>query len=213
MALKLETTIREKDKAKRLLKRKLVPGIVYGPGHENVEVQIPEREIVSMLYKAKETTPIHLVIKGKSNEVEKDVFIKSVQLHKLTDKIIHVDFYEPEPGKVMHFKVPLKFVGEPVGVKAGGTFEEIIRELEVEVLPKNLIEEIVVDTSNLQVGEAIRISDIDIPETMKVFEDPDEVVVAIKAPRAEEVVTPSVEEEEVEPEAIKEKSEEKPKEE
>lgn len=213
MALNLETTVREKDKAKRLLKRKLVPGVVYGPGHENVEVQIPESEIVSVLHKAKETTPIHLVIKGKDSEVEKDVFIKSIQLHKLTDKIIHVDFYEPEPGKVMHFKIPLKFVGEPVGVKAGGILEEIIRELEIEVLPKDLIEEIVVDTSNLQVGEAIRIKDIDIPETMKIFEDPDEVLVAVKAPRAEEVVTPVVEEEEVEPEAIKEKSEEESKEE
>ncbi len=216
MALNLETTIREEDKAKRLLKRKLVPGIVYGPGHENVKVQIPESEIVSILHKARETTPIHLVIKKEeSDKVEKDVFIKSIQIHKLTDKIIHVDFYEPEPGKVMHFRIPLRFVGEAAGVKAGGILDEIIRELEIEVLPRDLVEEITVDVSNLEIGESIRVKDIDIPENIKVLEDMDETVVAVKAPRAEEIVTPTEgeEEEEVEPEAIKEKSEEESEEE
>ncbi len=208
MALNLETTIREKDKAKRLLKRKFVPAIVYGPEQENVEVQIPESEIASLLDKARETTPIHLLIKKEDGNVEKDVFIKSAQRHKLTGKIIHVDFYEPEPGKIMHFRLPLRFVGEAVGVKEGGILDEVIRELDIEVLPKDLIEEIEVDVSKLNVGDSIRVSDLSVPETMKVLTDVDEVVVGIKAPRAEEVITTEEVEEEIEPEAIKEKSEE-----
>ena len=208
MALNLEATIREKDKAKRLLKRKFVPAIVYGPEQENVEVQIPEAEIMSLLDKARETTPIHLVIKEENGDVEKDVFIKSAQRHKLTGKIIHVDFYEPESGKIMHFRVPLRFVGEAIGIKEGGIPDEVIRELDIEVLPKDLIEEIEVDVSKLNVGDSIRVSDLDIPETMKVLTDLDEVVVGVKAPRAEEVITTEEVEEEIEPEAIKEKSEE-----
>ena len=208
MALNLEATIRERDKAKRLLKRKFVPAIVYGPEQENVEVQIPEAEIMSLLDKARETTPIHLVIKKENGGVEKDVFIKSAQRHKLTGKIIHVDFYEPERGKIMHFRIPLRFVGEALGVKAGGILDEVIRELDIEVLPKDLIEEIEVDVSKLNVGDSIRVSDLDIPETMKVLTDLDEVVVGVKAPRAEEIITTEEVEEEIEPEAIKEKSEE-----
>lgn len=208
MALNLEATIREKDKAKRLLRRKFVPAIVYGPEQENVEVQIPEAEIRSLIDKARETTPIHLVIKEENGDVEKDVFIKSAQRHKLTGKIIHVDFYEPERGKIMHFRIPLRFVGEAVGVKAGGILDEVIRELDIEVLPKDLIEEIEVDVSKLNVGDSIRVSNLDIPETMKVLTDLDEVVVGVKAPRAEEIITTEEVEEEIEPEAIKEKSEE-----
>ncbi len=208
MALNLEVTIREKDKAKRLLKRKVVPAIVYGPEQENVEVQIPEAEIVSLLNKARETTPIHLVIREENGNVEKDVFVKSAQRHKLTGKIIHVDFYEPERGKIMHFRIPLKFVGEAVGVKAGGILDEVIRELDIEVLPKDLIEEIEVDVSKLNVGDSTRVSDLDIPETMKVLTDLEEVVVGVKAPRAEEIIETEEAEEEIEPEAIKEKSEE-----
>ncbi len=208
MALNLEVTIREKDKAKRLLKRKVVPAIVYGPEQENVEVQIPEAEIVSLLNKARETTPIHLVIREENGNVEKDVFVKSAQRHKLTGKIIHVDFYEPERGKIMHFRIPLKFIGEAVGVKAGGILDEVIRELDIEVLPKDLIEEIEVDVSKLNVGDSTRVSDLDIPETMKVLTDLEEVVVGVKAPRAEEIIETEEAEEEIEPEAIKEKSEE-----
>ncbi len=211
MALTLEATVRENEKAKRLLKKNLIPGIVYGPDRENIKVQIPEAEIVSLLEKARETTPVHLIIKGDKTE-ELDVFIKSIQRHKLTTKVIHADFYEPEKGKVMHFRIPLKFVGEAAGVKAGGVLEEVIREIEIEVLPKDLIEEIVVDVSSLGVGESLRVKDLNIPETMKILTDLDEVVVGIKAPRAEEVEV-TEESEEVEPEAIKEKApEEKEKE-
>ncbi len=213
MALTLEAAVRENEKAKRLLKKKFVPAIVYGPDRENIKIQIPEAEITSLLEKARETTPIHLVVKGEKDTEELDVFIKSIQRHKLTTKVIHADFYEPEKGKVMHFRIPLKFVGEAAGVKAGGILEEIIRELEIEVLPKDLIEEIVVDVSSLEMGDALRVKDLNIPETMKVLTDLDEVVVGVKAPRAEEVVTPEEVEEEVEPEAIKEKSSEENKEE
>ena len=206
MALTLEAAIRKDEKAKRLLREKLVPGIVYGPDRENIKIQIPEAEITSLLEKARETTPVHLVVKGENETEELDVFIKSIQRHKLTTKVIHADFYEPEKGKVMHFRIPLKFVGEAAGVKTGGILEEVIRELEIEVLPKDLIEEIAVDVSALEVGDSLRVKDLNIPENMKVLTDLDEVVVGVKAPRAEEVITTEEVEEEVEPEAIKEKT-------
>ncbi len=208
MALTLEAAIRKDEKAKRLLREKLVPGIVYGPDRENIKIQIPEAEITSLLEKARETTPVHLVVKGENETEELDVFIKSIQRHKLTTKVIHADFYEPEKGKVMHFRIPLKFVGEAAGVKTGGILEEVIRELEIEVLPKDLIEEIAVDVSALEVGDSLRVKDLNIPENMKVLTDLDEVVVGVKAPRAEEVITTEEVEEEVEPEAIKEKTSE-----
>ncbi|WP_036221941.1 50S ribosomal protein L25 [Mesoaciditoga lauensis] len=206
MALTLEAAIRKDGKAKRLLRERLVPGIVYGPDRENIKIQIPEAEITSLLEKARETTPVHLVVKGENDTEELDVFIKSIQRHKLTTKVIHADFYEPEKGKVMHFRIPLKFVGEAAGVKTGGILEEVIRELEIEVLPKDLIEEIAVDVSALEVGDSLRVKDLNIPENMKVLTDLDEVVVGVKAPRAEEVITTEEVEEEVEPEAIKEKT-------
>ncbi len=201
MALKLEAAVRENEKAKKLLEKNCIPAVVYGPGHENVEIQLPEGVFVSLLHTTKETTPIHLVVDGKT---EKDVFIKSVQFHKMTGKIIHVDFYEPEPGKRMHFNLPIEFFGEAKGVKAGGILDELVREISVEALPKDIIEEIKVDISDVDVGDALRIKDLPVPESFKILENLDEVVLTIKAPRGEEIVEEEEEELE-EPEAIKTK--------
>lgn len=201
MALRLEAAARENEKAAKLLKKGCIPAIVYGPGHENVEIQMSESVFVSLLHMAKETTPVHLTIADKG---EKDVFIKSVQFHKMSGKVIHVDFYEPEPGKSMHFKLPIEFVGEAKGVSAGGILDELVREISVEALPKDIIEEIKVDISDVEVGDALRIKDLPIPENFKILENLDEVVLTIKAPRGEEI--PEEGEEEItEPEAIKTK--------
>jgi large subunit ribosomal protein L25 len=206
MAVQLKAAARKDIKAKNLIRKGEIPGIVYGPGRENIKVQISESELLSLVTKAKETTPVHIVVDVNGKNEERDVFIKTVQIHKVTGKIIHIDLYEPDPQKEMKFRVPIKFTGEAEGIKAGGIFDELMRDVDAETLPANIIEEIVFDVSKLKLGESIRVKDLTVPQNVKLLVNPESVVAVIKAPRAEEIVSPAAEAvESAEPEAIKAK--------
>ncbi len=206
MAVQLMAAVRSSAKAKNLIKKGVIPGIVYGPGRSNLKVQMSESELMSLMSKAKETTPVHAVVDVNGKNEERDVFIKTVQLHKVSGKIIHIDLYEPDPKKEMRFRVPIEFVGEALGVKEGGMFDELLRDIEAEAFPSNVIDEIKVDVSGLKIGDPLRVKDLKVPQNVKILNDPENVIAIIKAPRAEEVVAPTAEvAEAVEPEAIKAK--------
>lgn len=206
MAVQLKAVVRENIHAKNLLRGGNVPVIVYGPDHENLKVQVLEGEIESLISKAKETTPVHITVNLDGGVEERNVFIKAVQFHKVTGKIIHVDLYEPDPKKHMKFKVPINFNGEAEGVKSGGTFDVLLRDIEVEALPSSIIEEMKIDISSMKIGESLRVKDLNIPENVRTLQNSEDVIAIIKAPRAEEEVTPSATVAETsEPEAIKTK--------
>jgi large subunit ribosomal protein L25 len=101
----------------------------------------------------------------------------------------------------MHIHIPLHFVGKPKGVEKGGLEDIIHHELPVEVLPDKIVEHIEVDVSQVDLGESLRVKDIQLPEGIKVTLDPEEVIMTIIAPRVSEEVVEEVTEEE-EPEVI-----------
>ncbi|BBJ28231.1 50S ribosomal protein L25 [Athalassotoga saccharophila] len=207
MAVQLKASAREKGKAKNLVKVGKIPAIVYGPNRENLEIQLLQGEIESLISKAKETTPVRLTVDLNGSTEERNVFVKSVQFHKVNGKIIHVDLYEPDPAKPMRFKMPVELSGESEGVKAGGILDVLLRDVEGEALPSNIIEEIKIDISSMKIGDSLRVKDLKIPEGVKILHDPEDVIATIKAPRAEEVAAPAPAEsaETSEPEAIKTK--------
>lgn len=206
MAVQLKANAREKGKAKNLVKVGKIPAIVYGPNRQNLEVQVLQGDIESLIAKAKETTPVRLVIDFGGRTEERNVFVKSVQFSKVNGKIVHVDLYEPDPNKPMRFKIPVELYGESEGVKAGGILDVLLRDIEGEALPSNVIEEIKIDISNMKIGDSLRVKDMKVPENVKILHDTEDVIATIKAPRAEEVAA-SVSEttETAEPEAIKAK--------
>lgn len=207
MSVQLKAVVRENVHAKNLLKGGNVPVIVYGPDHENLKVQVAEGEIESLISKAKETTPVHITVNLNGSVEERNVFIKAVQFHKVSGKIIHVDLYEPDPKKHMKFKVPVNFEGESEGVKGGGTFDVLFRDIEVEALPSSIVEEIKIDISSMKIGDSLKVKDLEIPENVRILQNSEDIIAIIKAPRAEEEVTaPSAAATETaEPEAIKTK--------
>lgn len=205
MAVQLKAKIRESGKAKNLIKSGKIPAVIYGPNHGNLTVQLVEGEIESLISKAKETTPVHVTIDLNGTVEERDVFVKSVQFHKVSGKIMHVDLYEPDPNKQMRFKIPVEFVGEAEGVKSGGIFDVLLRDIEGEALPSNVIEEMKIDISSMKIGESLKVKDLKVPENVKILQNPEDIVAIIKAPRAEEVTAPAEVTETAEPEAIKTK--------
>ena len=167
-------------RAKNLLNQGRIPAVVYGPEVETFSVSLDKVEVLRHINKIAETTFVVLSMDGK----EHHVFLKSVQRNKVTDAIIHLDFYSPSKGRRMEIHIPIRLSGKPIGIEKGGIVEHIINELPVSVLPKDIVESIDVDISSFDVGKILRVKDLPIPEGMKPLADGEEPVLVIELPRA-----------------------------
>ncbi len=206
MSVSLTAQLREergKRPVRRLRRSGMIPGVIYGPGQEPIPVKLKRNEVEKVFHHISETVPIELELEdGRKLRV----FLKSVQRSKTTDEIVHIDFYVPMKGHLMHTRVPIKYTGKPIGVERGGMLEILVEELPVEVDPDKIVDHIEVDISELGLGESLHVRDLDLPEGMEPMIDEDETLVTIIVPKGLTVEEEEVEEqaeEEVEPEVIK----------
>ncbi|AAD36694.1 50S ribosomal protein L25 [Thermotoga maritima MSB8] len=210
----LEARVREvkgKREARRLRRRGEVPAVVYGPATEPIPVKIKRSVLEKIFHTISEATPIQLIIKDdQGNTVaEKTVFLKMVQRDKVSETVVHLDFYEPTKGHRMRINVPLKVVGKPVGVEKGGFLEVFHEEIPVETDPDKVPQEIEVDVSSLDLGDVIHARDLKLPEGVKCLLEEEEAVVSVLVPKEVAIEEATEEEEEAaEPEVIKRKEEE-----
>jgi len=205
--ISFETELRDsRTKAKHLLQQGKIPAIVYGPAIEPLTVMLNRSEIMKFVNTLGGTSMVTLNLEdGKARRQIKS-FVKAIQRHRVTDAIVHIDFYVPESGHVMDVEVPINLVGKPIGVEQGGVLEKIITYLPVSVLPQDVVERIDVNIEHLEIGDVLRVSDLEIPASMKIHVDSDQVIAVVEAPRAitaeEEAEEAEEEEEGVEPEVI-----------
>lgn len=201
-----------KSAAKKLRKEGLIPGVVYRGGKVGTSLSLSIKELENALHtKAGENVLIMLEVSGGAKAVkDKTVIIKELQHDPVTDSILHVDFNEISLTETIEVDVPLVYKGEAAGVKEdGGVLEHVIREFHVECLPTDIPEGIEVDVEKLRIGDSIMVKDVPLPAGVKVQNEPDLIVVIIKAPHVEKVEEPAEGEEAAEPELIrKEKKEE-----
>jgi len=181
-AIKREKT--GKETAKKLRRQGLVPAIIYGPHFDPLPIAVKFSELESILHKYKgETLLFNLEINnGQTSKVQ--AILKEYQIHPVTDKIIHLDFLAIKEGETITLDIPLEFIGRPVGLTRGGVLEILMHELTIECLPANIPDKIQVDISNLDVGDVLHVKDIQVPEGVKVVDDPEETVVTIVAEEA-----------------------------
>jgi large subunit ribosomal protein L25 len=174
-----------KNVNRRLRTRGLIPGTVYGSSKKSISVAVSPAEITAILRSASgENTLFDLDLEGRRRKV----ILKEFQLEPVKGHILHADFYEVALDKVLEVRVHVELQGTPVGVKVqGGIVDFVTRELEVACLPADIPEKVVVDISDLELGKHIRVSDLHLPEKVKVLTEPGVVVVHVVAPRAEEV--------------------------
>jgi large subunit ribosomal protein L25 len=190
----LDVELREgtrKGPARKLRARGLVPGIVYGRDVEPVKVQVGSRALERVI----ETSSNALIdLKGVSALEGKVVLVKEAQRDPVSRRMVHCDFFAVDPRRRIHVDVPLHFEGRPTGVEMGGVLEPLVRDLEVICLPLAIPDSISVDVSELEIGGAIRVRDLTIPEGVEAQLDDSIIVTHVVAPRVEEEPTPEVEE-------------------
>ncbi len=178
-------------KVNHLRKEGWIPGIIYGHGEKSKPIMIKEEELTDVLHNMhSEATLLDLDYEGKKLQV----LMRDISRNPLTEKLLHVDFQHIHENEEINVHVILEYQGKPKGVEEGGILNIEHRDLIARCLPKDIPEKITVDVSSLEIGQSIHIKDLDIPEGVKVEEDPSATIVNILSPRKIVEVKPVEEE-------------------
>jgi len=204
--LKVETRdTRGKGAARQLRRAGSIPGSLYGREIEPISVQADTREFTALVSAISvENTIVELSIDG---DAPRRVLIREIQRHPVRPDFLHVDFYEIRAGEKLKVNVPLHLIGTPIGVRNGGTLQQVRHELEVECLPSEIPPSFEIDISGLEIGDSFHISDVD-AGGLEVLEDGGRTICAVAAPRVveepvdEEGLEAEFDDEDAEPEVI-----------
>lgn len=197
-----------KSSTKKIRKEGLIPGVFYSKSIKPIPIDVSDKAINPLVF----TSKTHLISLELDGHEAYECIIKDVQFDPVTDKLIHFDLLGLTKGEKIKLEIPIQLAGSPIGVREGGIIQQVMHKVEIECLPKNIPEHIVVDVSNLKLGDSIHISDLKIEDIE--FTDPaDSLIVQVTHPKIKEEAAPAAEgavEEPAEPEVIsKGKQEEK----
>ena len=175
--------------ARKLKNRGIVPAVIYGGKHKSQALQVLERDINTMLSHASgENILVELEIAGE--KTGRTALLQEVQHSPVRGDVVHVDFHAISMDEKIEASVPLEALGVATGVKNfGGLLEQNLRTLAIECLPRDLPDKITVDVSALNIGDAIHVRDIKLPEGVTVKVNADLTAFSVVAPVAEEEPT------------------------
>ena len=177
----------DKGHARRLRMENKIPAIVYGAGEESIPVALNEPAFVQMLRHISSGNQIfELAVAGRSGP-SYQVLIKDVQRNPVDGSILHVDLQHISMTHKVRVHVPVHLEGVPAGVKEGGVLEHFLRELDLECLPGDIPEHVVVDVTDLVRGQALHVRDLKLPASVHVHDSSDRVVVTVAGKQKEEV--------------------------
>ena len=148
-----------KNHARRVRVAGLIPAVVYGAGQEAVAVTVDPKAITKILHSdSGHNTIFDLNIQGGAAA---KAMIVDWQREPIKGKLLHIDMKRIAMDKAMRVSVPVQLVGVPLGVRTqGGILDHVLREVEIECLPSDIPSHIDVDVSNLELNQAIHISDL-----------------------------------------------------
>lgn len=188
--------------ARRIRREGMLPGVVYGGEKEPASILLNTHDFEQLFHHhASESMLIEIDIEGEGSVA---VLVKDVQHHPVTSDLIHVDLQRVDANKTLTVDVQVELVGEAKGVKLGGTLEHVMHAISVECLPADLVEAIEIDVTDLDIGDVMQVSDLELGDKVKLLVDADSIIATVSAPKAEEE---EVEADSDEPEVITEKKE------
>ncbi|MDQ3755752.1 MAG: 50S ribosomal protein L25 [Acidobacteriota bacterium] len=192
---------RGKNDARRLRARGFVPLTVYGGEGETVSAAAPLAELAAIL--RSETGPNTIFTLDVDGGGASEVLFLDRQLDPVRGRLIHADLRRLVRGQKLELTVPLHLIGEPSGVKEeGGVLEQVVREIDIRVSPRDIPDAINVDVSHLGVHDVLHVSDIPADEKIEILSDPDTVLATVGIIREEEIAPAIEEEPAAEPEVI-----------
>ena len=184
----IELTPREdfgSSNSRRLRREGMVPVVIYGANKKNAHYVTEHDSLVHIL----EVEAFHsAIIDVKESGKKQGAILREVQMHPYKSQVMHVDLQRVKATETISLRVPLHFIGDDIapGVKTtGGIFSRLIVDVEIQCLPKNLPEFLEVDVSELELNQAVHISDIVLPEGVELttaYHDSDDYAIASVTP-------------------------------
>ncbi|MBL9153059.1 MAG: 50S ribosomal protein L25 [Verrucomicrobiales bacterium] len=169
--------------SRRLRRQGVVPGVIYGSQQRTYAVQVDAKEFTDLLrQQSSDNFLVNLEIAG-ANEKTKLVIVQDVQHNPLSGAVTHVDFHAVKEDEIVHANIPVELHGTPIGAKNGGLTEHLIHSVEVFCRPADLPEKIVVDISDLGLGQSIHARDLTLPQGVETHLDPEVIIVLVSEPR------------------------------
>ena len=193
----LSVKIREKtgkSAARELRRNDEIPAVLYGL-KDNLSLSVGSKEFTKVLADKGRSALIDLKVEGGK---QRKVVLKETQTHPLKELCVHVDFLEVALDKAVKVSVPVNLVGQSPGEKLGGIVNHILKTLEVECLPTNIPQVFDVDMLGVELDQVVHVSDMQLPEGVKVLQRPAEAIVSVHLAKAEEEKPAEGEEEAVE---------------
>jgi len=181
--------------SRRLRENGLVPGVLYGNGGQAHPFCIEERELRRVLTGDHGLHAIlDVVLEGQQKAHH--AVLKEYQLDPTRARLLHIDLQEVRLDQAIHTQVVVELVGESEGVKEGGVLSQVNREVNVEALPMEVPDRLELDVSSMVIGDTLRVSDLRVPEGVKLLDDPETVLASVTPPT--KIEEPEVVEEELE---------------
>jgi len=178
-----------------LLNKGMVPGIIYGKGTEPTKIAFENKVLLKLMHTgAFYSTILDLDIEGKNEKV----LPKQLQYHPVTDKLIHFDFLRVQNDTKVTVEVPVVFLNQDTcpGLKKGGVLNLVRREVELSCNANNIPDKLQFDLIKSEIGDSIKISNIELPEGVTPTITDRDFVVATVVPPTVEVETKPTEAEE-----------------
>ena len=154
----------------------MVPCVVYG-GDEPIHFQSPELSFNKLVY----TPDVHTVV-IELDGVKVNAILQDIQFHPVTDRILHIDFYQIFDDKEVMMEIPVRVSGSSRGVKNGGVLRIVTRKLRVKAIPKNLPDFINADITEMKIGAKMYITAVK-EDTFSILHTDNTVICQIRTSR------------------------------
>ena len=166
-----------KKATRQLRSEGMVPAVIYG-GNETVQFSAPQMALRPLVY-----TPDFQIAEINVDGKTYRCILKDMQFDVVTDELSHIDFLELVEDRKVIANLPLKFVGQPEGVKAGGRLVVKAKTLKVRTYPKYLKENLEVNIDNLELNGNVRVEDVE-AENMEIMNSPRIPIASVVMTRA-----------------------------
>lgn len=173
-----------KQRAKKMRREGQIPAVLYGHGQPAMSIFINSAELIP-LFKLASHDNVIINLELAEDKKKLKALLRQVQTEPMRNTLLHIDFQEILLTEKIRINVPIIITGEATGVKnEGGSLEQILHSVELSCLPTDIPEKIVVDVTELKLGQSLHISDIKL-EKAELHGSPTQPVVSVLAPRSE----------------------------
>lgn len=169
--------------ARGLRREGKVPAILYGPNTDPEKLSIDKFDLDSVFKSGAGAQILKLEVEGGGKG--RNVMIKEVQRHPVSQKLLHLDLYEVSMDQKIKVMVPVTTTGTSQGVEMGGMLQIVRRELEVFCLPDRIPENITIDVTDLDIGDSFHVEDLQFAEGIEIPADVNFTILTILSTKAE----------------------------